>query len=78
MNQLDRAYKRFYAGVWEYFKWSNEFRAPKKGEFYLSGIIPEVYKAPNDLTQKFFIFVKVRTPEKELYINGFRYWLSVN
>ena len=25
-------------------------RPPKKGEYYLSGAIPEAYRAPNDLT----------------------------
>lgn len=28
---------------------TGEFRAPRRGEFYLSGAIPEVYIAPNDL-----------------------------
>ena len=79
MNVLQKAYKRF--NVWnklEYYKWGGEFRAPKRGEFYLSGAIPEIYKSPNDLTLEFHIFVKVDTPEKEIYIDGFRYLLSVN
>lgn len=28
---------------------------PKKGEWYLSGAIPEAYKAPNDLSHPYFI-----------------------
>jgi hypothetical protein len=34
---------------------TGEFREPKKGEYYLSGTIPEIYQAPNDLTIKFWI-----------------------
>jgi len=34
---------------------TNEFRAPKKGEYYLSGAVPFAYKAPNDLSDKFRI-----------------------
>jgi len=34
---------------------SGEFRAPRKGEFYISGAIPAAYRAPNDLTMKFQI-----------------------
>jgi hypothetical protein len=39
-------------------KWSYiqvDYRAPKKGEWYLSGAIPEAYQAPNDLTQCYYI-----------------------
>jgi hypothetical protein len=34
---------------------TNEFREPKKGEWYLSGAPVECYQAPNDLTMKFRI-----------------------
>lgn len=41
------------------------FRNPKRGEWYLSGAIPEAYKAPNDLSSPFHILklvkVEVRT-----------------
>jgi len=30
-------------------------RAPRRGEFYLSGAIPAAYRAPNDLTMVFQI-----------------------
>jgi hypothetical protein len=30
------------------FVMTDEFRAPKRGEFYLSGAIPEVWQAPSD------------------------------
>jgi len=34
---------------------TGEFRCPKQGEWYISGAIPEAYKAPNDLGIKFHI-----------------------
>jgi hypothetical protein len=34
------------------------FRAPKKGEWYLSGAIVEAYQAPNDLTAEYQIVEK--------------------
>jgi hypothetical protein len=45
-------------GVLSASKWSYRvlgFRAPKKGEYYLSGAIPKAYLAPNDLTTPFHI-----------------------
>lgn len=42
------------------YKWDgNPPRPPKKGEHYLSGAIPQAWKASNDLTVEFFIAVKV-------------------
>ena len=40
---------------------TGEKRAPKKGEWYLSGAIPEGYKAPNDLETFFHICRLVMT-----------------
>lgn len=34
------------------------FRAPKKGEWYLSGAIVDAYQAPNDLTSEYQIVEK--------------------
>jgi len=34
---------------------TEDFRCPKKGEYYLSGAVPVAYIAPNDLGQKFRI-----------------------
>ena len=39
---------------------SREFRCPKKGEWYLSGAIPGAYKAPNDLSQEYWIATLVK------------------
>ena len=46
---------------------SNKYRCPKKGEWYLSGAIPMAYKAPNDLTQEFFIATIVKVTKKTEY-----------
>jgi hypothetical protein len=46
---------------------TGEKRAPKKGEWYLSGAIATAYKAPNDLTSEYHIarLVRVRRiPER--------------
>lgn len=40
---------------------TGEFREPKAGEWYLSGAIPEAYRAPNDLTSKYHILKLVLT-----------------
>lgn len=39
---------------------TGEFRTPKRGEWYLSGAIPQAYKAPNDLTTPYHILKLVR------------------
>lgn len=31
------------------------YRAPKKGEYYISGAIPEIYKAPADLSSEYHV-----------------------
>jgi hypothetical protein len=44
---------------------TGEKRAPKRGEFYLSGAIPEVYRAPNDLTTPYYI-MREATPDESI------------
>lgn len=44
--------------VERYFFRKLGFRAPKKGEWYLSGAIVEAYQAPNDLTMEYQIVEK--------------------
>ena len=34
------------------------FRAPKRGEYYVSGSYPQAYKAPNDLEPSEYLIVK--------------------
>jgi protocatechuate 3,4-dioxygenase beta subunit len=58
-----------------FFKASGEFRAPRKGEWYISGAIPEVYQAPNDLSTKFHIAIEVPAPPKTVVVDGFTYKL---
>ena len=43
---------------------TGEFRQPKKGEWYISGAIPEGYRAPNDLSSAFHIGRLVRVQAK--------------
>ncbi len=38
---------------------TKEFRAPKKGEWFLSGAIVEAYKAPSDLSSAYWIAKRV-------------------
>jgi len=42
----------------------DRFGLPKKGEFFLSGAIPEVYKAPNDLTVKYWVLRRKNVKRK--------------
>lgn len=55
--------KNYYRG-----KLTGEFRSPKKGEWYLSGAIPECYLAPNDLSMSFYIVKIVEVKKIEYYI----------
>jgi hypothetical protein len=40
---------------------TGEFRCPRKGEYFLSGAIIEVYQAHNDLTMEYYIAEIVKT-----------------
>ena len=54
------------------------FRPPRKGEYYLSGAIPQTYLAPNDLSSEFLIVKQkekmvlrqVMVPESTVHLNG--------
>jgi hypothetical protein len=59
----------------EYLERTGEFRAPKKGEYYLSGSIPMAYLAPNDLTQIYHILRPCASPPRRIVIDGFAYQL---
>lgn len=39
-------------------------RPPKKGEWYLSGAVPEAYQAPNDLSTAYYIAELYRRVER--------------
>ena len=47
---------------------TGEFRAPKAGEWFLSGAIPEAYYAPNALTTSYHILKIVRVKELLLVV----------
>jgi len=59
--------------VWNqpaYFTSVREYREPKKGEFYLSGAIPKVYRAENHLSSKYHIMKKYEPKADEIVQNG--------
>jgi hypothetical protein len=47
---------------------TGKFRAPRRGEYYLSGAIPEAYRAPNDLTSAYWIMKLVRVEVKTIEV----------
>lgn len=49
---------KFEGGLQMYYYRPVDFRPPKRGEFYLSGAIPEAYRAPNDLSGDSFVIVE--------------------
>jgi hypothetical protein len=51
--------------------WTGVCRAPKKGEWYLSGAIIEAYKAPNNLTIEYPI-AKLMLLEAQLELRIYR------
>jgi hypothetical protein len=60
----------------QFFKWTGEIRGIKKGEWFISGGIPEAYMAvANDSTGKYHIAIPADTPEKILKVDGFTYQL---
>jgi len=51
----------------ECFILTKEFRNPKKGEFYLSGAIPQAWQALSDLSTKFHIVRKATEKETKCF-----------
>jgi len=47
---------------------TGEFRTPKRDEWYLSGAIPEAYKAANDLGSKFHILKLVKVQRETIVV----------
>ena len=51
-----------------YYVRTGEKRPPRKGEWYLSGAIPQAYQAPNDLNSAYHILSPVkRGTQKECF-----------
>ena len=48
-------YKFFRRGKWYWATPTGEKRPPRKGELYLSGAVPDVYTALNDLSTPYHI-----------------------
>ena len=43
---------------------TGEFRHPKKGEYFISGAIPEAYLTPNDLSCPYNIATRVKVKHR--------------
>jgi hypothetical protein len=52
---------KLYPGEWDHLHGkrryirTGEYRPPRAGEYYLSGAVPTAYRAPNDLSDHFYI-----------------------
>jgi len=72
--------KKYHAASWvdpnPWFERTGEYRPPKKGEYYISGAIPEVYQAPNDLGQSHVIARPISNPPRTIEVDGFIYALQ--
>jgi len=55
-----------YTGERFLYEASGEYRAPRKGEYYLSGSVIEAYRAPNNLTLEFWIAVPAKPKPLEV------------
>lgn len=51
-------------------------RPPKRDEWYLSGAIPEAWRALRDMTTPYYIVRPVATPPSQITVNGFLYTLT--
>ena len=56
-----------FEGLGRCFYQREGFRAPKKGEYYLSGAIVEAYLAPNDLSSPYHIVTPTYKAEQSTY-----------
>jgi hypothetical protein len=58
----------------QFFKFTGEIRPAKKGEYFISGAIPEVYQATNDhADSEDHIAVPIEEPPKTIVVNGITY-----
>jgi len=56
-----------------FFRATGEYRAPKRGEWYLSGAIIDAYQAPNDLDTAYWIAQRIPDPPREMQAHGLTY-----
>lgn len=61
---LDSSFNSRYSRRNVYAEKTGEERCPKKGEWFVSGAIPEAYRAPNDLSQEYHIAKLVRARKR--------------
>lgn len=59
-----------------WYEMTGEYRAPRKGEMYLSGAIPEAYEAYNDLDTAYHVLRRVEDPPSRIVKNGWVYRLA--
>jgi len=59
-----------FQGFKKFYEKTGEVRRPLKGEYYLSGAIPEVYKALSDMTDPFYIMKEVEPPPTVITYRG--------
>jgi len=56
-----------------FFRATGEHRAPKRGEWYLSGAVIEAYRALQDLEGVYWIARQIPEPPRELHAHGLIY-----
>ena len=54
--------------LYRFFYCAIDFRNPKKGEYFVSGAIPEIYQAPSDMSLSYLIVhLKSKAVPKTIY-----------
>ena len=76
VTKVYKVYGHSWSNAPLYFVRTGEARPPKKGEWYLSGAIPQAYEATHDMEDDWFIVVRIDPPPKTLEKDGFRYRLE--
>ena len=56
-----------------FYRATGEYRAPKRGEWYLSGAVIDAYQAPNDLSAPYWIAERIPEPPRTIYAHGLTY-----
>jgi hypothetical protein len=56
-----------------FFRATGEWRAPKRGEWYLSGAVIEAYQALQDLDGVYWIAQRIPDPPREIHAHGLTY-----
>lgn len=68
-----QTFSAFNYGSRKFYRRTGEFRTPRKGEFYLSGAVIEVHRAPADLPSKYWIVEEVEAPPLKIRMHGVEY-----